>query len=467
MENLGNGMVVKTFQEHRKFSLVFLSVLVLVLLVPTAILASPDGVIIQEVNSTHSIGVYTPQQRRVFQTDARIFVFFYHVGNLEYSSSIDGVTWASNVTIKAIQSGESFGIWFDGTYIHYVTSTPSSLATHMKYRRGTPNSDGSISWSAAEQDAKGSNDTRYLQKPSIITDSSGNPCIAYIVATSAAGAASRPWVTKSSTSNGTWTTASGFPYNVKSDGGGAYCVLIPLNGERLYAYIPSQGRLYTGSWSSLEDIPQAVSFDWYGSGVGIGDDVHVTWTESDGKYYYSTRAYGGGWAASKTHIGTGSAACTGVVLMKDGNGYLYAAWQNAVAKIIYRSDYVGGSWDISNVWETETEALSLPDAPGGCYSDDSRERIGVIYSTLGTPPCNLRWISYDLPETSQTLGIPSPIQNLVKGGLTAVWIGVVIILILMLASLHTPLVVMVIFAGIMTILGSTGVQMLVNSVSNW
>jgi len=66
-----------------------------------------------------------------------------------------------------------------------------------------------------------------------------------------------------------------------------------------------------------------------------------------------------------------------------------------------------------------------------------------------------------------TLGIPSPIQNLVKGGLTVVWIGIVILLVLSLASLEIPLLVIVIFGGIMTIVGTTGIQMLVNSVSNW
>jgi len=71
------------------------------------------------------------------------------------------------------------------------------------------------------------------------------------------------------------------------------------------------------------------------------------------------------------------------------------------------------------------------------------------------------------PPPPETSDIPDPLQSLVKGGLTAVWIGVVIAMVFMLASAKMPLLVIIIFAGIMTIIGSVGIQMIVNSISNW
>lgn len=71
-------------------------------------------------------------------------------------------------------------------------------------------------------------------------------------------------------------------------------------------------------------------------------------------------------------------------------------------------------------------------------------------------------INYHVP-----LEIPSPIQNLVKVGLTTVWIGVVITMVFILASAEAPLIIIVVSAGIMTIIGSIGIQMLVSAVSNW
>jgi hypothetical protein len=94
-------------------------------------------------------------QEKVFYAGGLYWVFWEENG-LKYSTSSDGITWSTPTLIRSIDSPETgnFDIFFDGTYFHYaVTSVVANTETRhfLYYRRGTPNSDGTITWSQPEQ----------------------------------------------------------------------------------------------------------------------------------------------------------------------------------------------------------------------------------------------------------------------------------------------------------------------------
>jgi hypothetical protein len=74
-----------------------------------------------------------------------------------YKTSSDRIHWSAAIQIvTTARPTEIFntGIWFDGTYLYYVACdgfNVSSQSWNIWYRRGIPNSNGTITWDAAEQ----------------------------------------------------------------------------------------------------------------------------------------------------------------------------------------------------------------------------------------------------------------------------------------------------------------------------
>jgi len=97
--------------------------------------------------STANSATYAPFQRKSFYAAGRFWVFYSDGSNMVYRTSTDSSSWSSATTVRACTYGFKFSIWFDGTYLHYAYSDVSAIY----YRRETPNSDGTITWSAAEQ----------------------------------------------------------------------------------------------------------------------------------------------------------------------------------------------------------------------------------------------------------------------------------------------------------------------------
>ena len=99
-----------------------------------------------------SSAVDRPYQRKTFYAAGRHWVFFNDTYFINYLSSTDGSTWtgSNDVSTKSISSGQMFSVFFDGTYVH-VAFCVANAGSAIYYRRGTPNSDGTITWSAAVQ----------------------------------------------------------------------------------------------------------------------------------------------------------------------------------------------------------------------------------------------------------------------------------------------------------------------------
>ena len=158
--------------------------------------------------STSTSATWYPFQRKSFYANGRFWVFYSDGTNMVYRTSTDGSTWSSATTVRACTYGYKFSIWFDGTYLHYAYGSSSAIY----YRRGTPNSDGTITWSAAEQTVSTTyNSARY---PMISVDSNGYVFVGY---SDYDGTNRYPYVIKSGNNDGTWgTTPSGFPYQLST-----------------------------------------------------------------------------------------------------------------------------------------------------------------------------------------------------------------------------------------------------------
>jgi len=164
---------------------------------------------------------YTGRMRKTFYANGRFWVFWSDGFNIVYATSTDGLTWTSPTTIRPCKRGDLFTVWFDGTYMHYVAIASFEWNQPLYYRRGTPNPDGTITWSAPEQIAVPASATERYLTPCIAVDSDTYPFISYhkAVDTDADGLVDEGYttVTKSSKNDGTWLTASGFPYTLYYD----------------------------------------------------------------------------------------------------------------------------------------------------------------------------------------------------------------------------------------------------------
>jgi hypothetical protein len=149
--------------------------------------------------STTTYATSYPCQRKTFYANGRFWVFYSDGTNMVYRTSTDGSTWSSATTVRAATNGYQFSVWFDGTYLHYAYAYSSSIY----YRRGTPNSDGTITWSATEQTVSTTyNNASY---PMVSVDSNGYAWIGY---RDTDGTNYYPYVIKSGNNDGTWGTGT-------------------------------------------------------------------------------------------------------------------------------------------------------------------------------------------------------------------------------------------------------------------
>jgi hypothetical protein len=96
--------------------------------------------------TTTSTATSEPYQRLSFYANGRHWVFTVVDGSLYWYHSVDGLTWTQGSYIATISFGRNFSVFFDGTYVHIAYSSESYYGI-IYYRRGIPNSDGTITWS--------------------------------------------------------------------------------------------------------------------------------------------------------------------------------------------------------------------------------------------------------------------------------------------------------------------------------
>jgi len=349
--------------------------------------------------------IYLSCQYKSFYANGRFWVFYSDGTNMVYNTSTDGSTWSAPIIARTgITEGRFFSVWFDGTFLHYAFAPSSGVPnTNLSYRRGTPNSNGTITWSAAEQTVKTSNEKTYL--PFVSVDSSGYVWIGYM---EKAGTDSYPFVIKSSNNDGTWGTITP-SYQLSTISADWLVSIIPLTGGKMLAVYsstlsPVKARRWTGSvWGMEKATVSPTRSSGSYSVVAEGDDTHLLMNTGSAILYTKYSYVSDAWGPEATVQTSALAGAIGwpVLSRNTVNNDLYAFWADyPTADHIYYKKNVAGTWDTNPTdWITET---SINNVTTGFYQDYG-SKIGLVYTTGSSSPYNVRFEYLSLPPIVITL----------------------------------------------------------------
>ena len=354
-------------------------------------------------NSTSGMAVIAPTQRKLFYASGQFWVFYTDGSELVYKSSSDGLSWsARSASLGALSVGGGVSVHFDGTYVHYARSTGTNDEP-LYYRRGIPDADGTIAWSAGEQVAVPVvGGVRYLH-PSISADSSGHALISYHYEKQNGLAGEGPRITKSGNTDGTWgTSPAGFPYELASASESEwYTTVHGLTADKIAVTFADHTnikgvsvRTYDGAiWNSMQTTVSNPQFGSGYSAVAQGDDVHIALLTTSTfdilycKYSYSTNTFG------LEHMLLSSATSSSFpALARTANDDLYCFWAGAPAtNHVYYTRMVSGVWDAGCTdWLAETDLK----ANGGVttfYDQGSSDYVGLAWETGTASPYDIRF----------------------------------------------------------------------------
>jgi len=351
-----------------------------------------------------------PFQRKSFYANGRFWVFWSDGTNMVYKTSTDGSTWSSATTVRACTSGQYFSVWFDGTYLHYAYA----YASPIYYRRGMPNSDGTITWSAAEQTVA----TEYNSAsfPMVSVDSYGYVWIGY---RDYDGSTYYGRVIKSGNNDGTWgtTPSNFFPYPLLDVN--SRVSVIPLTSGKMlviYAYDSATVRAqrWNGTAFDAAEVHTTLSI-FYGyeySAVAQGDDVHLVFLKSTGydimytKYTYSNNSF-----SAETTLQAGATSSSAPVLSIDtATNDLYVFWAGyPTANHIYYRKYTASTdtWEDRVDWITET-ALTGNNLLT-CFYQAGGNSIGLVYMTGTTYNVVFAYLPLNNPPTIGEFQAPATV----------------------------------------------------------
>jgi hypothetical protein len=279
---------------------------------------------------------------------------------------------------------------------------------------------------------------RNLVTPYISVDSSGYPYVAFEVEIIAASLASYQWesktlVIKSSTNNGTWTLASGYPFDcgLFVPTGAEYPSIIPLTDGKMYLLTGGgtlYGDYYNGTnWGSLSSAltgTMACGFSY--SAVAQGDNISLVYTTGATRIInYTVIDPGDSLVSSAVTIQTGIGTTTypTLTLVSDYKD-LYCFWLNASSIYCLQYYYLNSSWSTATTWLTDTFTdnsyltspyqVSSSNAPCLLYMEGSSSpytvemAFGNPYPSEGTTPYVPPYIPPPMPEE------PAPTNNPTK-----------------------------------------------------
>ena len=359
--------------------------------------------------TTAQYGVCDSSQRKSFYANGLFWVFWYDgaSGNILFATSSNGASWSGASTCcshtMTSNTGGDFAVYFDGTYMHYAAGDDST--NNMYYRRGTPNSNGTITWSQSEQTVG----TYAAALFDIVVDSNGYPWIGFTTENIVSGSY-LPYVTESSTNDGTWSTASGFPYQLNSTASADNDWQIKLaaltSGKMFVEYSAddvNSGTLYANSWTGsawngqISNSSVSPNYDFTNC-VPYGDTAYISWyggTSPDFyiyvvEYTYSTNSFGSIMTVESDTTGTMN---TNPVLAVDpSTGNLYCFWASyPTANYVYYKEYSGGSWGSLNTWLNETTNTITETWAVSCFTMALGGYIGVLYLTGSSSPYTIKF----------------------------------------------------------------------------
>lgn len=332
-----------------------------------------------------------PGQRACFYSNGRWWAFFtamtgsspYHV---KFTSSTDGVTWNTPTDeTTVVKAAAQWDVVYDPTtgYLHFTRNIASngSALYHdgLYYRRGAPQSDGTITWSAAWQTAMPTNNA--VGDHTVCVDSSGHVWVGYCNNTDQVHGDAV--VIKNSATDGTWSTEGDFPRLISSTDDTRSCTITSIVGTNalstngVYAIThrwnvdeKAHGYYFNGSGTNFVDdglVTASNVESTSGDGakvsrIGVEGDsagtVHLAY-QTDGQVIkYHSRSAAGVWGAevqlADSTTVVDAISCPSAAF--DGSGYLYYFW-NGPSGNVYWVHNQWGSWSSAKaLWKESYEA---------------------------------------------------------------------------------------------------------------
>lgn len=341
-----------------------------------------------------------------------LFWLFYADGNkIVYRTSSDGITWTDATTVRLAAGGHggNFSIVYDGTYVHYACAL--NTAADLFYRMGTPNSDGTITWAAAEQTVHSDAD-HDCYMPHIIVDSDGYPWIGYRITDTTTEVAhyGTPYIAKSSTNDGTWTddvNIGAAPVQLKNDSQGWWVALpIALSSSQVYViYLRNQpggtgiqtfGKLWDGSSWGAEENPSTYSMKWSSAKACAGSDDKIYFAfqtgHMDGKrhIHFNIRDPTTGWGTEdESVVSYPTADDSHIGLSIGASDILTLIYKFSSTGCFYYKSYYNDSWDDAVNFAIDTDSTAafqgVISSPEYLETDSSEILIALWTSGLASP----------------------------------------------------------------------------------
>lgn len=369
-------------------------------------------------------------QEKVFYTAGRYWAFWVDhvwVGGDGYeswfsSSADNGVTWDTPTLYSSDMletSGENIQVILDtNNYCHVFAREyiPADGGSVLTYRRGQPQTDGTITWTAAKNSfwSPAHNNMDFYA----CIDSYGYPWVTWGLLPASNSADVRVWVTLSDRNDGIWNTAATFPQKLSPDSDGTWNTnnfIVPLKNGKLYAFYFKggdviKGKFYNGaSWSAEETCSTSKIIIQYASAketwsrcCAVDDDenIHLVFLDDGGattscapfshNIIYANRTLAGGWS-SETVVESGLAdgASPGVSVI---SGAVTVFWAGGPIKSMILGKQVG---DSDLLYWVDERTDGLPVEAAGYYGDYDgiinpfvkvfNNSFGLLYLT-GTAP---------------------------------------------------------------------------------
>lgn len=353
--------------------------------------------------STSTFSISYPFQRKIFYAASRFWAYYSDGTNMVWESTTDPADWSNSPTsIGAKSNGYSFSIFFDGTYVHYARSGTSGNYYVLYYRRGTPNSNGTITYSANEQTVYSGLYNDYYEFPQVAVDDAG---YAWIGARYRTITSYYPYALKNANNDGTWSTASSTKLHTTSDTSWVVSP-IPLTSQKMYVIYASAGisggyaygKLYSGSFGSQETCDSyAIQVNYGFSATNEGDNVHFSYLRY-GTYQirYRFRTYGSSPAwGTDTLVQNSVDASTCPVLSIETSTYnVYCFWMDkpTADHIYYAIRYSSNSsWSGAVDWIDESSDTIVDGSKLTCFYESYSGYIGLVYTTKSASPYNIKF----------------------------------------------------------------------------
>lgn len=359
--------------------------------------------LVSTTSASNGWAVNYPKQRKVFRMSGLIWVFYSDGTNGVFRTSADGVNWSAPTMFGAGgHFGHRFGGWFDGVYFHYALCT-SALGADVYYRRGKPNHDGTMAWSAPVRAVHDTPQDMNVMYPKIIVDANGYPWISFMQLVYQVPNMPPYYaiVLKATTNDGTWTTAPGFPFTLVQKTVEGYPDPLGAtlsNGKTLWlynTYIDDQyvyaARCWNGTaWEDEEVVVSPGSPYSFFNVVGDGEDVHVV--HGAGTIFYQKRAHDAGWS-QPFMVNSNASGHTSITRV--GPDHVIVTWLGLSSNSVQFRELAEGIWG-NAVMLVDESTDPLADPGNGINMNtivNSSEHFihAVAYSTGDASPFRIKF----------------------------------------------------------------------------